>query len=54
MLLDYLVGGTMSTNPETKVNELVEIMAHNEYRSLINWGGKRKGKLELEKYIIHY
>ncbi|MCI22229.1 hypothetical protein A2U01_0043405, partial [Trifolium medium] len=49
MLLDASTGGSMKTKNEIEAKDLIETMAHNEYRAQNDRGAKKKsGVLELE------
>ncbi|MCI39012.1 hypothetical protein A2U01_0060241, partial [Trifolium medium] len=49
MLLDASAGGSLKSKNETEAKELIETMAHNEYRVQNDRGAKKRGgMLELE------
>ncbi|MCI69833.1 hypothetical protein A2U01_0091096, partial [Trifolium medium] len=43
MILDASAGGSLKSRDETQARELIEIMAHNEYRAQNDRGDKKKG-----------
>ncbi|MCI57760.1 hypothetical protein A2U01_0079011, partial [Trifolium medium] len=49
MILDASAGGSLKNRDETQARELIETMAHNEYRAQNDRGAKKKsGVLELD------